>query len=308
MDITVIICTFNRASVLNTTLSSLRSLQVPTSLEWELLVIDNNSSDSTREVVDNFAAASGLNVRYVFEKRQGKSYALNTGIGAASGNIVAFADDDVAFHPEWLINLTKTLEDYDCIAVGGRIVPVWNAPVPAWLQMEGQQAIGHFDLGEKHQEIDYAHGANGAFKRKAFEKYGLFQVETGPDGKLRGGHEDDEFGARLRRQGERIMYAPRAIVYHPVETEKLNKRYFRKWFYDTGRTMMWARIWPRETVLYFGIPRFLFAALVRNCLQWPLTTDQKRRFRRECQAWRAAGGILEGCRMLGRLGRKWKSA
>ncbi|MGH9468886.1 MAG: glycosyltransferase [Terriglobia bacterium] len=306
MDITLIICTFNRAASLETTLGSIQNLALPASLRWEILVVDNNSTDSTREVVEQFAAASGLNVLYLFEKRQGKSYALNTGIREARGGIIAFADDDVTFDRNWLVSLKQALDGWGCIGVGGKIIPVWSHAAPPWLQMDGQQAVGHFDIGEKPREINFAHGANGAFKRESFEKYGLFQVETGPDGKARGGYEDDEFGARLNRHGEKIMYAPAAVVYHPVEPEKLNKAYFRKWFYDTGRAMMWARIWPPETVLYFGIPRFLFGALVQNSVKWPFTLDEKRRFRRECQAWRAAGGILEGGRML--LGKRWKSA
>jgi|SRR5579875_477858 len=300
MDITVVIGTYNRASSLRLTLQSLQAIEVPTSLKWEILIVDNNSTDSTRSVVEEFALTSVLTVRYVFESQQGRSFALNRGISEAKGEIIVFTDDDVTFDPQWLISLKQALDQWNCIAVGGRIVPVWNDPMPSWLQMEGQQAIGHFDVGDQPVEIEYAHGANGAFKRKAFEKYGLFKTGVSVDGKLLAGYEDDEFGHRLTSNGERIMYAPDAIVYHPVESRKLNKAYFRKWFYDTGRTAVRARIWPRETILYFGIPRYFFRALIENSIRWPITLDEKCRFRRECHVWRAAGGILEGWRMFWR--------
>ncbi|MGH9344896.1 MAG: glycosyltransferase [Terriglobia bacterium] len=298
MDISVIICTYNRAAHLKITLASVLSLDAPPALKWEILIVDNNSTDSTRDVVEEFAASSGLNTRYIFEPQQGKSFALNAGIKEAKGNIVAFTDDDVTLDPKWMLSLKEALDEWGCIGAAGKIVPVWNDPVPPWFEMEGQQAVGHFDMGDAPKETNYAHGANAAFRREAFEKYGLFRVDLGPDGKAAAGYEDDEFGHRLTRLGEKIMYAPGAIVYHPVETHKLNKAYFRKWFYDIGGTMMWARIWPQETVLYFGIPRYLFRALVENTLKYPFVFDQKRRFRRECLARSAAGGILEGCRVL----------
>lgn len=298
MDISVIICTYNRAGRLGATLASLGGQETYPGLKWEILVVDNNSTDATREVVDAFRAGSGLNVRYVFEPRQGKSFALNAGIHEAQGDVLAFTDDDVDFDPQWMLSLRSALADAGCVAAAGKIVPVWSNPVPSWFELDGQQAVGHFDIGEEPRETNYAHGANAAYLRKAFEKYGGFRADLGPDGSSAAGYEDDEFGRRLTRNGEKIIYAPRAVVYHPVEPHKLAKSYFRKWHYQIGRSMMWARIWPEETILYAGIPRYLFRALAENGLLCWVTFDEKKRFRRECLALGAAGGILEGCRML----------
>ncbi|MGH9327872.1 MAG: glycosyltransferase [Terriglobia bacterium] len=305
MDISVVICTYNRAASLEVTLSSLRHLEAPPSLTWEILIVDNNSADSTRSVIESFRASSGLNVRYVFELQQGRSFALNRGINEAKGEIIAFTDDDVTLDPKWLVGLKQAFDEWGSIAAGGRIIPVWNDPVPSWLQMEGQQAVLHLDLGDEPRELNFAIGANSAFRREAFLKYGVFQAGVSVDGKSAAGYEDDEYGHRLTRAGEKIMYVPGAVVYHPVASHRLTKAYFRKWFYDCGRTMMWARIWPQETVLYFGIPRFLFRAFVENSVKWPFMRDQKRRFRCECLARRAVGGIREGCRMYA-LGKKEK--
>lgn len=297
MDVTVIICTFNRAASLKMTLASLQQLQVPPSLRWELLLVDNNSSDTTRDVIDQFAASSGWNVRHLFERQQGRSFALNAAISEAEGEILIFTDDDVTFDPKWLVTLNEAFAGTDCIGAGGKIVPVWSDPQPSWFQMEGQQVVGHL-FGDEPRDLNYAMGANSAFRREAFQKYGVFKAGVSVNGKLVAGYEDDEFGHRLIGAGEMIRYVPGAIVYHPVLPHRLTKAFFRKWFFDTGRAMVWTRIWPPATVCYFGIPRFLFRALCENSLKWPLTRDEKRRFHRECQACRAAGGILEGCNEL----------
>ncbi len=302
MDLSVIIATFNRCAALKQTLASLEGMTVPSSVGWELFVADNNSSDDTPTIVEEFRRRAPMEVRYLFEARQGKSFALNAAIQQARGKIIAFTDDDVTFDPNWLASLKRGLDELDCIAVGGKIIPVWDGPLPSWFQWEGQQAVVHLDLGEKPTELNFAIGANAAFRREAFEKYGLFQTKLGVSAESAASYEDDEFGHRLIRAGEKIMYVPEAIVYHPVAPHRLTKAYFRKWFHDSGRMMIKARIWPEDTVLYAGIPRYVFRELVENLVRWPLTFDEKLHFRRELLVRRAAAGMLEGLRL--RLSKK----
>ena len=123
MDISVVLATYNRASSLQVTLESLLALVSPAGLSWELLVVDNNSTDLTRLNVEKFAAIAKFPVRYVFERKQGRSAALNTGIVDARGEIVAFTDDDVILHRDWLVNLNRTFDEFDCAAVAGRVLP-----------------------------------------------------------------------------------------------------------------------------------------------------------------------------------------
>src|SRR5579875_1084824 len=118
MDLSVIIATFNRSAVLKQTLASLESMTVPSSVRWELLVADNNSSDDTRAVVQEFGQHALMEVRYLFVAQQGKSFALNAAIQQARGEIIAFTDDDVTFDPKWLINLKRGLDEWGCMAVG----------------------------------------------------------------------------------------------------------------------------------------------------------------------------------------------
>src|SRR5579862_5854161 len=105
MDITVILCTYNRCDSLRKTLSSVAASGVPDNVTWEILVVDNNSKDRTRETVEDFCRAYPNRFRYLFEPCQGKSYALNAGISNSMGNILVFTDDDVTFEPTWLWNL-----------------------------------------------------------------------------------------------------------------------------------------------------------------------------------------------------------
>ncbi|HEV2304691.1 MAG TPA: glycosyltransferase [Candidatus Acidoferrales bacterium] len=298
MDVSIIICTHNRSASLQDALASLKQLSVPTGLGWEFIFVDNNSSDNTRQIIEEFAQSSGFDVRYVFEPKQGLSFARNAGIRRAQGAIIAFTDDDVIVDPRWLVELNDAFAHFDCIAVAGRIVPIWNQPRPAWLEMEDHQAVVHFDLGQLPKEIDSPPvGANMAFRRIAFEKYGLFQARLGVNKREIAGSEDDEIGKRLLRVGEKIAYAPKAVIYHPVESHRLTKSYLLRWHYSQGKAAIRARTWPQDAVRYFGVPRYLFRSLLLNCFKWAVTFDEKRRFQHKLRTYKAAGGIREALRL-----------
>ena len=137
MNITVILCTYNRCQSLAKALASAAALRVPESVEWEVLVVDNNSNDQTREVVREFANRYPGRFRYLFEPQPGKSYALNSGIREARGTVLAFMDDDVTVEPSWLTNLTATLHSGEWAGAGGRILPEKNFSPPRWLSLTG---------------------------------------------------------------------------------------------------------------------------------------------------------------------------
>src|SRR5262249_49395782 len=141
MDITVILCTYNRCHCLAEALESIAVQAVPELTEWEILVVDNNSSDDTRSVVEGFERRYPGRIRYLFERVQGKSYALNAAIQAARGDIFAFTDDDVTAEPQWLCNLTEHLYEQKWAGAAGRIVPKWTRPLPSWLGLEGRYAL-----------------------------------------------------------------------------------------------------------------------------------------------------------------------
>ena len=297
MQISVILCIYNGANSLPTALRSLLNLTVPKGLSWEVILVNNNSTDDTGRIIEDFVGTSGLNAQALFEPRQGRAFALNAGIRKARGEIIAFTDDDVIVDPQWLVGLSNMFATFECIAVAGRVKPLWDQPQPDWLEMENQQVVGHFEYGERPIPINLPPiGANSAFRRSAFEKYGLFRVELGVNKSEIGGTEDDEFGRRLLQAGEKIMYAPDAIIHLPVESHRLTKDYFLRWFYSMGKANMRARMWPQNAVCYFGVPRYLFGTAIRSSLRWAFTFDEKCRFQHKLRVYRALGGIREGWR------------
>src|SRR5215469_9996100 len=185
MNITIILCTYNRCECLAKTLDSTAALRLPESVEWEVLVVDNNSTDRTGEVVEAFCCRYPGRFRYLFEPRQGKSYALNAGIREARGDVLAFMDDDVTVESSWLQNLISPLKDMNRAGSGGRILPQPGFAPPPWLALDGPDNMGGilalFNLGDGPGPLDQSpFGTNMAFRRSVFEKYGGFRTDLGP--------------------------------------------------------------------------------------------------------------------------------
>jgi len=298
MKASIIVCTYNRAELLAKALESLSQLAAPSNFEWEVLIVDNRSTDSTRTVSESFAGKYPGRFRYFFEGRQGKSFALNTGVNKAQGELLVFTDDDVTVHPDWLTELLATTEKFGCVGVGGKIVPVWDIPKPNWLEMEGpyrlMNAVVSFDLGDEPCPIKTtALGANFAFKKEVFQKYGGFRTDLGPTvgSEIRG--EDSEFCRRLIKAGESLIYSPAAIVYHPVEKRRTEKSYFKAWYLGRGRASIREGGTPPEAVRYFGVPRYMYAALSKNIFKWIFCMNPKLRFYHKLQVYEAWGQILE---------------
>jgi len=297
MRITVILCTYNRCESLSKALESAAALRVISSPDWEVLVVDNNSRDRTLEVVQNFCRRFPGRFRYLFETRQGKSFALNAGIQAAHGDLVAFMDDDVTVEPEWLQNLTSSLDGTDWSGAGGRILPQWISPPPPWLPRHDRRSLAPFalfDLGLKAGELtEPPFGTNMAFRKVMFEKYGGFRTDLGPNPNnlIRG--EDTEFGRRLLAAGERLRYEPAAVVHHPVPAERLRKDYFLAWWFDKGRSDIRENGIEPNHMCYQGIPLVLWRRLALWTLRWIVTSQSSLRFENKIKAWVNAGMIAE---------------
>src|SRR5436190_6621269 len=133
VQVSVVIGTYNRAHLLKGTLEALASQTVPSSLEWEIVVVDNNSRDTTAQVVTAFSKTIATPVRYVFEPELGISRARNRGIREARGSIIAFTDDDVLPSPDWIADLLAAIDRWNAHGVGGRILPRWETSPPRWL-------------------------------------------------------------------------------------------------------------------------------------------------------------------------------
>jgi glycosyltransferase involved in cell wall biosynthesis len=134
MDATVLICTFNREKLLASALDTLSETRETGGICWEVVVVDNNSTDGTRAVVESRMAAFPVPLRLVTERQQGKCYALNTGIAASSARIIVFTDDDVRIPPSWLeAGVRPLLERTDIEYTGGPVEPWWEQEPPRWV-------------------------------------------------------------------------------------------------------------------------------------------------------------------------------
>jgi GT2 family glycosyltransferase len=302
MKITAILCTYNRSQSLARALDSLAVSIVSETIQWEVLVVDNNSSDQTETVVKSFCRRYPGRFRYLFEPQQGKSYALNAGIRDAGGDILAFLDDDVEVEPVWLQNLTSALNDNDWAGSGGRILPVSGFVPPPWLALDGPCNLlgalcAYFDPGDVPGELkDPPYGANMAFRKEMFEKYGGFRTDLGPSPGSEMRSEDTEFGRRLMAGGERLRYVPSAIVYHEIPENRVRKEFLLAWWFDFGRGSV------RETGKRPATGEILkiLSRTLLTALQWVLTLNSQRRFYRKCRIWYAAGKIVEGYQQAGR--------
>jgi glycosyltransferase involved in cell wall biosynthesis len=283
VNITVIVCTYNRAETLAKTLDSLAASILPEPISWEVLVVDNNSHDQTREVVEEFCHRYPGRFRYLFEPQQGLSHARNTGIREAQGDVLAFTDDDVILEPAWLQNLTAALHNSEWAGAGGRIVALWTRPIPSWLSTDDPRVMGPFvafDPGTEAGPLTRPpYGANMAFRRQVFEKHGVFRADLGRSGNNLQGREDIEFGNRLLAAGERLRYEPHAIVRHLVPESRMQKGYVLRWWFWYGRTEVADSGPPSDSRWRVGgVPLYLVRRLARWMLQWMIPTSASRHF------------------------------
>lgn len=235
--ISVVCCTYNRDRVFEETVRSFLACGTD-AVAHELLLVDNNSTDRTREIGERFAAGLGPRVRYVNELRQGHPLAKNRGIREARGTIVAFIDDDVLLAPGWLDALSSAFARHPAIAcVGGKVVPRFEGARPAWLcdEMLWIYGVTHYGDGERElRSPEVPIGCNMAFRRSVFDAVGEFHGALGRSpGSLLSGDED-HFLLRAERAGLRTLYVPDMVVTHRIPAERLSRDWVLRRFYWGG--------------------------------------------------------------------------
>ena len=300
MHLSVILCTYNRCGSLARALESVAQSIVPSSVRWEVLVVDNNSRDETRVVVERFCREFPERFRYIFEPQQGKSYALNRAISQSSGDVLAFMDDDVEVDAHWLHKLTSPLNDQRWSGSGGRILHEAGFVPPRWLDTAPRYALAPFaifNLGETSGELkEPPFGTNMAFRKEMFSKYGGFRTDLGRSGGNLIGNEDIEFGSRILNGGERFWYEASAVVYHPVQPERVRKPYLLKWWFDKGRSEIREHGCPAEMrSRILGVPIVYYRRLCIWTVRWACGVTPKQRFSGQLKVWGIAGMIKE-CR------------
>lgn len=238
--VSIAICTYNRASLLNSAFASLTECNVPEA-QWELLIIDNNSSDQTKAVAESFK--DRLPLRYIFEPEQGLSAARNRALRECSGDWLLFTDDDVRLDPNWLAAYTDAVVAYPEVGyLGGRVVPYWSESKPRWLQDESLALISgllvRYHLGEQTRPYTEGEstpfGASFGLSRKAFESVGKFRLDLGVNGGVPGRGEEAEYLDRVRRAGWSGVYVGEAVAYHWTDSKRLTLPYLYRYGVQKG--------------------------------------------------------------------------
>ncbi len=286
--ISVIICTWNRSAILKQTLDSLALHQGCQALDIDVVVVDNNSSDDTRELVESYIANWPLGtLRYAFEPRQGKQFALNLGIQVTRNPLLAFTDDDILFPVDWLAKVHQVFKDESVDLAGGKTELIWpDSGKPRWYHPTMLAILAGVDLGDEKMPApaDYAPaGSNLIARRSLFERIGGYSEQH-----FR--HMDYEFGMRSLREGAQVLYDPALVVFAPVDASCLTPRYFRRWSFKAGIA---TEISATDKALLL-VPRCMYRQLLEDALFLVLRIfryPDADLFNRELRIWRVLGLI-----------------
>lgn len=231
MNCSIIVCTYNRASSLERTLQKLMHQDYPHD-EVEIIVVDNNSNDATKQVVEALSYVSRFKLHYLFEAEQGLSNARNTGIRHANGDIVIFIDDD-AYPKEvtWIQKLTSVYQDYTVGAAGGDADPVWpSTGRPDWLHDKLLNYLGILNCRYKRitdlHYPAYPYGVNISFRKSLVDHLGGFDASMGRKGDILRSAEETELCLKVDESGNRVVFVPDAAVYHVIASSRLNIEWF----------------------------------------------------------------------------------
>ena len=316
MKYTVLITTYNRAAHLLDTLRDLA--RQTTSDQWELIVVDNNSTDATRVVVEEEARTFPAPLRYLFEGVQGKPAALNTGIRASRGKTISFIDDDMRAEPDWLTRTGEAFERFGCDYVGGKVLPIWQGERPTWLSTTPSRQWGVIGIADYSpvpipfgaRRLPPPMGGNMACRRDAFERAGMWDNRFGRHGSTLRGQEQREWYLRAVAAGLRGYYVPELVTYHLIPAARLTKAYFRRWYYWSGisRARLYDKLGidmeaPDDSRLDFrnvahlaGVPRYMFRTALTTAREFVRSTvrrDPSTAFDHELWMWFFAGVVRQ---------------
>ena len=235
-NISAIVCTHNRALLLDRALACLADQTLP-SEAYEVIVVDNASSDNTREIAKDWIRRCS-NFRYVYEDKLGLSHARNRGMHEARAPIVAYIDDDAFAHREWLEELLAGFAQAPRPAcVGGKIVLAWEGEKPpSWATGRLLEAYGSLDLGQYPSFMLHANGGNMALQKSVLNQFGGFQSGLGRRGKSLLAGEESDLQLGFREAGFLIRYQPKAVVEHWVPYSRQKLSYILKVYYNYGIT------------------------------------------------------------------------
>jgi glucosyl-dolichyl phosphate glucuronosyltransferase len=281
-EISIVISTYNRAPRLAGALAALLAQQAP-GLPYEIIAVDNNSTDDTRQVIERFQrdlqrqGHTDRELRYVFEGQQGVSYGRNAGLRVARAPLLAFTDDDMRMAPDWVRQLKQCFDAHPNYGyLGGRVLPQWLCEPPAWLTPRHWAPVALLDYGQTPQPIDGEHErvlitANFAIRRAVLESIGGFSPLAQRTRNDTCSTEDQELLLRLWAAGERGAYFPQLLGRAEVPPLRLTKRYHRRWHQGHGRCLALmhdARLERTTRGYWLGVPAHLYRQMLEHALRW----------------------------------------
>lgn len=300
MNLSVIVPTYNRCVSVRRTLECLRRQVVAPNVDWEVVVVNNNSRDDTSAQVNALARDFPVPLRQVFETKQGASNARNRGIAEARGAMLLFTDDDVRPEPGWVQSVIGTFETHACDGVIGKIELAWTFPRPKWVTDDLLGFLARLDYGNQEKIITSEamppYGPNMAFRKKVFDTIDGFDPSLGRSEASLATGEEPEFFARFLKAGFRAVYQPAALVYHELQPLRVDKAFFRKNHFfngvNSGREYA-----PKRARRILGVPIFVFPQLMRSIGAFLSNICQdgfQRSLRKEITIWYFIGFIF-GC-------------
>ncbi len=263
VSLDVILPTYNRADLLPKTLDSLLAAAKPSNLKITIYVVDNNSKDTTPEVVEAYRHRFTHSLIYLLERQQGSSAALNAGIRAGTGDLIGMLNDDEEVDARWYqVIADRFSRRPDCAFIGGPYHPNWETPKPEWIAKDFGGIVGWVDGGDVERQYGPGFhgmlvGGNSVIRRCVLEEIGLFNTELGRFDKGLMACEDQELFERLLERKLTGYYVPELIVHHYIPTKRLTKQYHRQWSWGRGMSLgVMARTRPTGVAEVFGIPRW----------------------------------------------------
>ena len=274
LDVSVILCTYNRCDMLPQAIESLLA-QESGGVQYELLVVDNNSTDRTREVCASLLADSRIPARYILEPKQGVSYARNAALAVARAPIIAFTDDDVYVRGDWVASIKRTFDAYPAVdGIGGKVLPRWSETPPAWLTRRHWMPLALQDYGDAPMPVNTANplclvAANLAMRREVFDRIGHFAPDLQRVQNGIGSLEDLELQLRLWAAGGEELYVPDVVVTSVVQPERLTQGYHRRWYRGNGHFYALLRYpdFERSVMRLFDVPSHLYRQALADLVQ-----------------------------------------
>ena len=239
--LSIIICTYNRAKYIGPLLDSISKNDYPTS-DYEIILVDNNCTDNTRGVCEQFVATHPeIRLRYVVETEQGLSAARNKGIKEAKGEVIIYVDDDALVDTDYIRIYAEHFAAHpETMAAGGPIEPLYETKEPSWMSPYTKALLtAWMNYGDKVREYPngrYPGGGNAAYRRTVFDQVGLFNTELGRKGTALLASEEKDIFDKMKALGMLVLYLPTPVLHHIIPQAKLEEDYFNRLTLQIGRS------------------------------------------------------------------------